>query len=134
MSKKPTAAVAQALAVVEGAKRRLEEAMAAEDRAKKELHEAQMALYVAKVAADAALPRCRIASLRTNSSAEACIVRKTPGGMLVVRKPGEDAEEQYKWNKYFGGRFEQAKRYDKWATPLVLTDVPAEFMPQGVEA
>lgn len=98
-----------------------------------EMGTALLAIEAAWDEADAHLPQCQMVKVRWRSGNEepignAAIVRKTPGGQLVVRRRG--AEYRFKWNPY-GVKFVQAEKETFFAADRrQLRDVPAEFLPK----
>lgn len=91
-------------------------------------------LWEARKASDSLLPQCRVVSYRWRSGVtedlhKAVIVKKTPSGMLVVRRFGEDGEARYKWRES-SRLFVQSEKQSVCAYSVrQLRDVPAEFMP-----
>ncbi len=92
------------------------------------------ALTQARIAADSALPRCRLVSVNWRSGEEngigpAVILRKTPGGLLVARRIGDPSGEiKFKLNE-FTGRYMDARKQSVFTySRLGLRDVPPEFM------
>jgi hypothetical protein len=91
-------------------------------------------LWEAQKAADSLLPQCRIVSYRRRSGVtedlhKAVIIKKTPSGMLVVRRFGEDGEARYKWSES-SRLFTQTERQTRYAYSVrQLRDVPVEFLP-----
>lgn len=105
------------------------------ERLKAELSAAYVAVRDAQTEADAALPQCRLVLVRWRSGTEegdarVVILRRTPGGMLVVRHVGDPrgAEYRFKWAPY-AGRYKQAERATYTSDTRELRDVPAEYMP-----
>lgn len=131
--KKPKAVLeAEAAVMVKVAE--LEEAKKAVLRIGKELSAARLDVIAAQTASDAELPQCRIVmyigfSGTPTDIGRAVILRRTPSGILVVRKAGEanDEAKRFKWEDRRGtfcieGRYSQDSYYE-------LRDVPAEYLP-----
>lgn len=97
-----------------------------------EMGTALLAINAAWDEADANLPQCRMVKVRWRSGTEeeigrAAIVRKTPGGQLVVRLRG--TEYRFKWNKY-GGQYGQAEKESFFGSDQrQLRDVPPDYLP-----
>ena len=105
------------------------------NRLEKECFQALAAVRTAQTDADAALPQCRLVRVRWRSSNEedmgrVVILRRTPGGMLVVRYVGEPdgSEQRFKWAEY-AGKFRQAEKGSYISDTRELRDVPAEYLP-----
>lgn len=114
-----------------------EAAKKAMNRLEKEWFQAQAVVRTAQTEADASLPQCRMVRVRRISRNEedmgrVVILRRTPGGMLVVRYVGEPdgSEYKFKWEEY-AGKFRQA---EKGSDTRELRDVPAEYQPCGQAA
>lgn len=131
--KKPKAVLeAEAAVMVKVAE--LEEAKKAVLRIGKELSAARLDVIAAQTASDAELPQCRIVmyigfSGTPKDIGRAVILRRTPSGILVVRKAGEanDEARRFKWEDRRGtfcieSRYSQDSYYE-------LRDVPAEYLP-----
>ena len=131
--KKPKAVLeAEAAVMVKVAE--LEEAKKAVLRIGKELSAARLDVIAAQTTADAELLQCRIVmyigfSGTPTQIGRAVILRRTPSGILVVRKAGEanDEAKRFKWEDRRGtfcieGRYSQDAYYE-------LRDVPAEYLP-----
>jgi hypothetical protein len=93
---------------------------------------AYVALREAKIASDAHLPRCNLVSVgwrtgKADPAGELVIVRQTPGGTLVVRRPGDDCEMKFKWSPYRNVFVDAAKRSTWASSSLELRNVPAQF-------
>lgn len=129
-------AVAAAEAAVAAKAAELEAAQAAVRLLKFELDEARSALTDAREAADELLPQCVMVQEQWRSGATEeigrfVVVRKTPGGMLIVRHVGStpDAEMRFKWSAH-RGVFVSAEKTSTWhSTTRKLRDVPPEFLP-----
>lgn len=98
-----------------------------------EMGTALQAIEAAQDEVDAHLPQCRMVRVRWRSDTEetignAAIVRKTPGGQLVVRRRG--TEHRFKWNPYSRDFVQAEKASFFGADRRQLRDVPAEFLPQ----
>lgn len=96
--------------------------------------DAVAAIRKAQEDADAALPQCRLVRIPWRSSKEedvsrVVIVRKTPGGMLVVRRVGDPAGNKYKfkWAPYAGQYRQAEKRSSFISDSRALRDVPPEY-------
>lgn len=94
-----------------------------------ELSESCAAVRKARADADASLPHCRMVRIRLYGGLEsygdkAVIVRRTPSGMLVVRRVGDADEYRFRWAA-------QAKKFRKVGNffNIELRDVPAEYIP-----
>ena len=94
-----------------------------------ELSESCAAVQKAQADADASLPHCRIVRVRLYGGIEsygynAVIVRRTPSGMLVVRRIGEKDEYRFRWRA-------QSQKFVKVGNffNIELSDVPAEYLP-----
>lgn len=102
-------------------------------RAEDELSAAYAAVRQAQTDADAGLPQCRMVRVRWRSGKEEgganyVIVRRTPGGMLVVRRVGGGHELKFKWAEH-SGKFWQAEKAGLAMDTNELRDVPAEYLP-----
>ncbi len=132
--KKPKSVIdAEAFAAIK--KVEFDSAKAAMDRSEKELIEAVAAVRTALIDADATLPKCRKVRVRRQSGTvvdlgQVVIVRKTPGGRLVVRNVGEPSgtASQYKWNPH-SGVFRQIEKSSWNGYINELRDVPAQHLP-----
>lgn len=116
-------------------KAEFEAAKAGVNRLEKEWFQALAAVRAAQTDADAALPQCRLVRVRWRTSNEedmgrVVILRRTPGGMLVVRHVGDPdgSEYKFKWAEY-AGRFRQAEKGSCTSDTRELRDVPAEYLP-----
>ena len=119
------------------------EVIAAEDALKRleaEHGEAHAAVRKARIEADASLPQCGMVRVRWRSGNEVdagrvVILRRTPGGMLVVRLVGEPTggEYKFKWAEY-AGKFRQAEKGSYSSDTRELRDVPAEYLPTAQAA
>lgn len=96
---------------------------------------AYAAVRHAQTEADAALPQCRLVRVRWRSGNQedmgcVAILRRTPGGMLVVRRVGEPYGHEYKfkWAEY-AGKYRQAEKGGYTDDTRELRDVPAEWLP-----
>lgn len=104
-------------------------------RLEAELAAAYVAVRSAQTEADASLPQCRMVSVRWRSGTEEggasyVIVRRTPGGMLVVRRVGDasGSESKFKWAEH-AGKYRRAEKGSWTSDTLELRDVPAEYLP-----
>ena len=96
---------------------------------------AYAAVRQAQTDADAALPQCRMVRVRLSTSNEEdmgrmVILRRTPGGTLVVRHVGEPDGNEYKfkWAEY-SRKFRQAEKSGYTYDTRELRDVPADYLP-----
>ena len=112
-------------------------ARAAAKRLEKEHEDAREAIRRAQEAADAALPQCTRVIVGWRSGkvtplGKAVILRKTPAGLLVVRRFGDASgdEERYKWSPHSGKFMSAAKKSHFAYDTHELRDVPAEFLPE----
>lgn len=134
MKKNP--AVAAAEQAKEAVAKELEEARALVRRLESDHGVAIRAVREAQEMADADLPQCRIAQMRSGvekNQEEArhrvVIVRRTPTGMLVVRSVGDTSGYEYKF-KWSGRAYVQAEKARGFSFYYnELRDVPAEYMP-----
>lgn len=132
--KKPKTVIEAEAALAEKAS----EVAAAKDTLKRleaEHGAAYEAVRKAQTDADAALPQCRMVRFRWRSSNEedcgrVVILRRTPGGMLVVRYVGEPdgLTHKFKWAEY-AGKFRQAEKGSFISDTRELRDVPVEYLP-----
>lgn len=94
---------------------------------------AHNAVRDAQTEADASLPQCRMVGVSRDGAetggAPYVILRRTPGGMLVVRRVGDASggESKFKWAPH-AQLFQQAKP-GWYRAVLELRDVPAEYLP-----
>lgn len=130
-------AVAAAELAVSATKAELDAAEATVQALHRKLDEAREGVYKARVAADALLPQCRMVSMRWRNDAEensanVVILRKTPGGTLVVRRVGVDGgESRFKWLAPNGEYvYAESSRFYGGST-LKLRDVPPQFIPSA---
>jgi hypothetical protein len=101
-----------------------------------EVGETYSALRRAMEDADSPLPQCSVIS-GGEIAYRAVILRKTPGGTLVVRRVGDKLELRFEWSKYNGKFYEITKRssysyFDR--KKLELADVPEQYLPAEVSA
>jgi hypothetical protein len=97
--------------------------------------EALEAVRKAQTDVDASLPQCRIVRASGFSGAEVggarvVIVRRTPGGMLVVRHVGntDGYEYKFKWVEHAGNY--RRVTTERWASSFdELRDVPDAYLP-----
>ena len=113
------------------------EVTAAEDalhRLKAELAWAYAAVTNAQTEADASLPQCRMVSVsrydhKEDGGARYVILRRTPTGMLVVRRVGDAGgyESKFKWSARSEVYREVVKHL--WGSDSKeLRDVPAQYL------
>lgn len=127
--------VQDAVSQMEGKARELTAAKELVRKLELEYLEAREAIKHAQLAVDATLPQCRLVQVHWRSGKEAdagrvVIIRKTPGGQLVVRKAGEvtDSETKFKWRE-FSNKYVEAKKTSSFTSDqFELRDVPAEFL------
>jgi hypothetical protein len=134
MKKHPTVVAAEAAAQV-----KLGELNAAREAVKRldEEHSAAVAaVRAAQLAVDASLPRCRVVRVGWRSGKETddgqvVITRMTPGGMLVVRRPGDEIGNEFKFEFWpHSAKFAEVKKRSSLPSDrLELRDVPATYMP-----
>lgn len=110
------------------------------NRLEREWFQAQAAVQTAQTEADASLTQCRMVCSRWRSGKEedvarVVIVRRTPSGMLVVRRVGmlDGNEYKFKWDKYLS-EFRQSEKAVYTYDIRKLRDVPAEFLPAAQAA
>lgn len=133
--KKPAAVVAAEEALHDKAKE-LASAQGVVQQLEREHAEAVTAVRKAHEEADSALPQCRLVRVRWRSGKEedmwrVVILRKTPSGILVVRRVGEPSggDFKFKWRGY-SAQFTQAeKKTMTYGDHMELRDVPAEYIP-----
>ena len=109
-------------------------------RLESELQDAYAAVRKAQAEADACLPQCNLVGLHWRTGVEASgtrvvIMRRTPGGMLVVRYAGDPigSEYKFKWSEH-SGKYRQAEKSSYAGKTRELRDVPAEYLPTLHEA
>lgn len=130
---KKDAAVAAAEAALAAKQGELTAALEAVERLRGEVGEASRALREARLAADEALPQCVLVkrslySSRDEERGRVVVLRKTPGGQLVVRLAGEDGGEmRFKRSKYSGEWLEAVKSSGWSSDTWLLSDVPPEY-------
>lgn len=129
-------AVAAAVQLVSDKKAELGAAHEDVKRLEKEYGEALDGARQAQQDADAALPQCRRVTVsrfsgRESNECRVVILRKTPSGMLVVRRVGDydGYEFKFKVNRYSGEYVQAEKTYGYSSDSSELRDVPAEYMP-----
>ena len=101
----------------------------------KETGAAYEAVTSAQTEADASLPQCSMVHVnrytsREEGRAQYVILRRTPSGMLVVRRAGDAGAPQlrFKWAIWARVYRQVEKSYGSGTTEL--RDVPAEYMPK----
>ena len=136
--KKPKTVI-DAEAVLSMKKAEVAAAKEALQRLEVEYGSAIAAVRQAQTDADATLPQCRMVRVRWHSgneadSASVVILRRTPGGMLVVRRVGEPdgIECKFKWVEH-SGKFRQAEKNHYYSDIRELKDVPVEYLPSASE-
>jgi hypothetical protein len=94
--------------------------------------EARAVTRTARVRADDGLPRCDMVTRKWRDPiadrSPVAILRKTPGGMLVVRRPGSLDELRFKFSK-FRGAYVEAVKAGSFRDSRALENVPPEWMP-----
>lgn len=132
---KKHATVMAAEAVAEEKARELAVARELVKRLEQEHSEARIAVREAQLLVDASLPQCRLVQVHWRSGKEAnagrvVILRKTPGGMLVVRRVGDSfsgAEFKFKWLEHSGKYVDSRKQHAYLSDLLELRDVPEVY-------
>jgi len=134
--KKPQTVI-EAEAVASAKKATFDAAKEAMSRLENEWRAALAAVRDAQKAVDATLPQCRRVRVRWRSGnvedvGNVVIVRRTPGGRLVVRNIGDysGAESQFKWAER-DGVFRQVEKGTLVSDNRELRDVPAEYLPSA---
>lgn len=137
--KKPKTVI-EAEAAASAKKAEFDAAKETMNRLEKEWLAALAAVRDAQKAADATLPQCRHVRVRwrsggTEDMGAVVIVRRTPGGRLVVRNVGDPSgtEYQFKWSEH-AGVFKQAEKGTWTSDTRELRDVPAEYLPSAQAA
>ena len=109
-------------------------------RLEREYSEAYTAVRHSQTDSDSALPQCRLVLVRWRSGVEdsgvaVVIVRRTPGGMLVVRHVGDSSGNEYKfkWAEH-AGKYRQAEKSGFTSDIRQLRDVPLAYLPSGQAA
>lgn len=131
------AALAKARQDVEDKKAAAHEAEAIVASARRALDEAIAQVVKAQLAIDDEMPQCRMVSVswRTgkpcNEGVVMVIMRKTAGGMLVVRERGNDGAQQHKFKfaPHSGLYREHGKANSGSYYTRQLHDVPKDFLP-----
>lgn len=131
--KKPPKLLA-AIELAETAKRELDAAQEAVRQCEQKLNQALRALRTAQVDADGALPQCNMervfrSSGMTEPVGRVAILRRTPGGLLVVRQVGEPQgmERQFRWSAHRGVYVEKVRQQPFVHSTLTLFEVPEEY-------
>lgn len=114
----------------------LHEAEAAAATARQALDDAFDAVAEVQKAIDDRMPQCQMVSIQwrtgkpCNEGQRMVILRKTPGGMLIVRERGkEDAQEyKFKWWSFSGIYREFGKTNSSMTNVRQLSSVPKEFL------
>jgi hypothetical protein len=130
MKKPKTVVVAEAALAA-----KIAESAAAKEEVRRldhDLNAAYAAVHQAQTDADAALPQCRMVRVQWRTGVESgmapyVIVRRTPTGMLVVRRVGGGGESTFRWSD---GQYKQAEKYRWGDGSNELRDVPAEYLPK----
>lgn len=99
--------------------------------------QALVAAHKAREEADADLPQCRLMRVRwrsgykTEDAGPVVILRKTPGGTLVVRCVGAASGSTYKfkWSEPAGAYVQTEKMGSFTSDRRELRDVPEEYLP-----
>lgn len=132
--------VAAAEQAVKSKHEELKDANATVARLNGELSEATDAMRKAREDADALLPQCRMLIKRWGRAQEedigrVVLLRKTPGGMLVVRRVGgpPDTTFKFKWRETPAAYVLVDKHSSFASDTRILRDVPAEYMPEVVK-
>lgn len=132
---KKTPQVAAAEAAVKAKAKELAEAKAIVERLTREHAEALAAVRSAQEAADSERPQARLVRVSWHSGTvrddiRMVIERRTPTGMLVVRRVGivDGEAERFKWDGH-AGKFVQAEARAAYSDRCELRDVPAEYDP-----
>lgn len=100
---------------------------------------AYAAVRQAQTDADASLPQCDMVRVRRyGGKEEDCgrfvILRRTPGGLLVVRRVGEQGgESKFKLSQH-RGLYVQAEKVSWASDTCELRNVPAEYLPSAQAA
>lgn len=96
---------------------------------------AYAAVRKAQTEADASLPQCNMVRVRHYSGKEEdcgrfAIVRRTPGGMLVVRRVGDSIGSESKFRiSQHRAVYVQAEKVSWSSDTRELRDVPPEYLP-----
>jgi hypothetical protein len=105
-----------------------------------ELGAAYAAVRQAQTDADSSQPQCRLVRVKryggtTEDISRAVILRRTPGGMLVVRLVGQPDGKEYKfkWSQH-RALYSQAEKGSWYSDTRELRDVPAEYLPSAQAA
>jgi len=135
--KKPKTVI-DAEAVADAKKAEFDAAKEAMSSLEKEWYQALAAVHEAQTEADLSLPQCRLVRVRSGEEDEGPVVilRRTAGGMLVVRHVGQPdgAERKFKWVQW-AGKFQQSERSSGYGYGIrELRDVPAAYLPQTAQA
>jgi hypothetical protein len=133
-----SAKVIEAAAALDAKAAELQSARELVERLKAEHEAASQALRQACAEEDSLLPQCRLFRIRWHSGKAAdegrsmVIVRRTPGGMLVVRYAGQPRgeEQRFKWSKH-AQYFMQVEKRGFTGDYAVLRDIPPEYIPLG---
>lgn len=132
---KKHAAVALAEEAMKSKAKELADAKEAVQRLESEHANLRAAVRKAQEEADSTLPQCRLVMVKWRSNKEedcglVVILRKTPGGMLVVRRVGYTGYEyKFKFQDLLG-KYTQAEKQTVWSSEQrELRDVPLEYMP-----
>lgn len=133
--KKPKA-VLKAEAVARNKKAELDTAQDAIGRIQREWYAALAAVRDAQIEFDDTLPQCRYVRVccrsgDTEDIGKVVIVRRTPGGKLVVRMVGDlsGKEIQLNWVGHAGAYIKVEKGWTRETREL--RDVPAEYLPSA---
>lgn len=124
MADEESVRIKQIEAHLKAARQDLEDAKEAAKEASTVVHTLESALKAAKVERDNKLPRCEIAANLGlhESTVRACIVGKTPSGLLRVRVLGADKVELFKRQ---GNEYVSREEYHGWRDRL--KNLPPEY-------
>jgi hypothetical protein len=132
-------AVAEAIARLQSKKEEFEAAKATLKILEEEMRDADDDVRKAQTEADSAYPQCDLVTVR-RFGGKACdpvrvaIIRKTPGGLLVVRRVGvpDGLQYKFKWAEY-SSVFRQSEKTGSYSDCRELRAVPAEYLPNNTD-